>query len=142
MNLVYRSTKRVEFRDTDAAGIMHFSTYYTYMEEAEHEFLRSLGLSVSVVDGGQHLSWPRVATSCQYRDALRFEDEFYVDVLLERRGKKSVTYGFQFFRGKDLVAEGRSTAVFCRLQAGRRPESIPIPGWIAAKLDSAEFTAK
>ena len=39
-------SRRVEFRDTDAAGIMHFSTYFTYMEEAEHELFRRLGTTV------------------------------------------------------------------------------------------------
>ena len=48
MQVPYRTCRRVEFRDTDAAGIMHFSTYFTYMEEVEHEFLRSLGTSVDL----------------------------------------------------------------------------------------------
>ncbi|MEL7264077.1 MAG: hypothetical protein AAFP69_04590, partial [Planctomycetota bacterium] len=38
--------RRVEFRDTDAAGIVHFSAFFPFMETAEHAFLRSLGLSV------------------------------------------------------------------------------------------------
>ena len=41
------STRRVEFADTDAAGIAHFSAFFAWMEETEHEFLRSRGLSVS-----------------------------------------------------------------------------------------------
>ena len=36
----YRTTRRVEFRDTDAAGIVHFSAFFFYMESVEHEFLR------------------------------------------------------------------------------------------------------
>ncbi len=42
----FRTTRRVEFRDTDMAGIMHFSAFFTTLESVEHEFLRSLGLSV------------------------------------------------------------------------------------------------
>ena len=60
----FKTTKRVEFRDTDAAGLMHFSTYFTYMEEAEHELLRSLGTSVIVTNERHSLSWPRVACNC------------------------------------------------------------------------------
>ena len=37
----FRTTRRVEFRDTDAAGIVHFSAFFFYMESVEHEFLRS-----------------------------------------------------------------------------------------------------
>src|SRR5688572_30626127 len=44
----YKTSRRIEFRDTDAAGIAHFSVFFTFMEEAEHEFLRHVGLSVHV----------------------------------------------------------------------------------------------
>ena len=37
--------RRVEFSDTDTAGLIHFSAMLKYMEEAEHAFYRSLGLS-------------------------------------------------------------------------------------------------
>ena len=42
----FSATRRVEFRDTDAAGIMHFASFFPLMESVEHEFLRHLGLSV------------------------------------------------------------------------------------------------
>ena len=33
----FRTTRRVEFRDTDMAGIMHFSAFFTVLESVEHE---------------------------------------------------------------------------------------------------------
>ena len=51
MNL-FRVKRRVEFADTDMAGIVHFSAFFVYMEQAEHELLRSLGLSVVAHDTG------------------------------------------------------------------------------------------
>ena len=50
MPSAYTTSRRIEFRDTDAAGIAHFSVFFTMMEEAEHEFLRHLGLSVLMRD--------------------------------------------------------------------------------------------
>ena len=41
----FTATRRVEFRDTDAAGIMHFASFFPLMESVEHEF-SPLGLSV------------------------------------------------------------------------------------------------
>jgi acyl-CoA thioester hydrolase len=136
--------RRVEFRDTDAAGIAHFSVYFNYMEEAEHEFLRSLGTSVIFEGPDGQISWPRVAVACEYRGALHFEDEFEIQVRVERLGEKSVTYNFEFIEtrsvsegkfatGKEL-ARGKITVVCCRLEAGQPPKSIPIPPEIAAKL--------
>ena len=45
-NSWFRCRRIVEFRDTDAAGIAHFSAFFFWMESAEHEFLRELGIRV------------------------------------------------------------------------------------------------
>ena len=132
----FYTTRRVEFHDTDAAGIMHFSAYFQFMEEAEHELLRRLGLSVLMHDDEGSISFPRVAAQCDYRGALRFEDEVEIGVSLARRGEKSVTWRFQFRRQGQDVAEGSITAVCCRLDPRAPPKSIPIPAWIADKLGS------
>ena len=46
MATAFVTSRRVEFSDTDAAGIMHFVAFFRMMEQAEHELLRSVGLSV------------------------------------------------------------------------------------------------
>ena len=43
MSYEFQITRRVEFSETDMAGIMHFSNYFRFMETAEHAFFRSLG---------------------------------------------------------------------------------------------------
>lgn len=34
----FEAIRRVEFSDTDLAGIMHYSNYFRFMETAEHAF--------------------------------------------------------------------------------------------------------
>lgn len=130
----FRIRRRVEFRDTDAAGIMHFSTFFPYMEQAEHEMLRSVGLSVLEHDEEGKLSWPRVSATCDYRRPLRFEDQFDIEVRLERLGEKSVTYLFRFLHRDQEVAVGRITAVCCRFPESRPPQPVLIPQRIADSL--------
>ncbi len=124
----------MEFRDTDAAGIAHFSVFFNYMEETEHEFLRSLSLSVSMQDEQGTLSWPRVAASCDYVGAVGFEDRIDIELRIARLGTKSVTYAFRMRHEGRCVAEGRITAVCCRLERSAPPRSVPIPAHIAAAL--------
>jgi 4-hydroxybenzoyl-CoA thioesterase/acyl-CoA thioester hydrolase len=131
----FTTTRRVEFRDTDAAGIMHFASFFPLMESVEHEFLRHLGLSVLSDDGTGPVSWPRVNAECDYRSAARFEDVLSVRLKIARLGEKSVTYEFKIDHDDRLVAEGRVAAVCCRLApAGGPLQSIPIPPEIAEKL--------
>jgi 4-hydroxybenzoyl-CoA thioesterase/acyl-CoA thioester hydrolase len=124
----------VEFHNTDAAGIIHFTAYFQFMEEAEHEFLRSRGLSVLMRDPQGPISWPRVATRCDFRGPLKFEDIVEIEVRLARLGEKSVTYSFVFRHEGREVAEGEMTSVCCRLAEYAPPQSIAIPDWIRERL--------
>ncbi len=131
----FLTTRRVEFSDTDAAGIVHFARFFVFMESAEHEMLRSVGLSVLQAEGEHHISWPRVAVQCEYQRSAEFEDLLTVETVVERIGEKSITYSFRFLRVEELLATGKTTAVCCRIERGQPPRSIPIPAPIRAKLE-------
>jgi len=131
----FHTTRRVEFRDTDAAGIMHFSAFFTMMEEVEHELLRSLGFSVVMRDtAGETISWPRVAAQCDFRGTASFEEILDVSVTISRLGEKSVTYAFLVTRGEQSIAEGRLTVVCCKIELNKPPVSISIPTEIREAL--------
>jgi acyl-CoA thioester hydrolase len=131
----FRTKRRVEFSDTDMAGIMHFSNYFRFMEVAETEFMRSLGLNVSWSEGDDHLGFPRVSVSCDYLKPLRFGDVVDIAVVVEKIGRRSVTYRFEFSLEGVPVAKGRFTAVLCRHLPGHAMESIDIPQRIRAELE-------
>ena len=135
--MAFKTTRLIEFHDTDQAGICHFSRFFLFMESAEHQFLRSLGLSVVMEHEGGKISFPRVSSSCDYFNPVRFEDVVTVRVRVLRLGSKSITYAFSFRRGEVLIARGRMSAVCCRAGTGAALESIPIPNPIAAKIASA-----
>ena len=126
----------VEFRDTDAAGIVHFSVFFTYMEEAEHQLWRHLGMSVKQTNGDEVISWPRVSARCDYQSPARFEDEITIGVQVERIGGKSVTFAFSMTIEDRPIATGTLTAVCCRIPKEGPPEAIEIPAEIRAKLAS------
>jgi 4-hydroxybenzoyl-CoA thioesterase/acyl-CoA thioester hydrolase len=134
MATAFVTTRRVEFSDTDAAGIMHFAAFFRMMEQAEHELLRSIGLSVQMQDQHGRLSWPRAAAQCEFDAAARFEDVLQIEVRLARVGEKSVTYAHRFLRDGTQLASGQITAVCCRMSPGQPPQPVPIPPLIAEKL--------
>ncbi len=136
----YRCRQRVEFADTDMAGIVHFSNFFRYMERVEHEFLRSLGLCVHAVNGDDVVSWPRVNAECKYRSPLSFEDEFDVHLLVREKRPKSVTYEFRFCKqgAPGLAAVGTITVVSVSIdRATGRMTPIPIPESIDRLIEVA-----
>src|SRR5258706_13125550 len=96
-------TRRVEFSDTDLAGIMHFSNFFRFMESAEHDFYRRLGLKlVTRSTDGSSIGWPRVSATCDYKRPLRFEDEVDVTLKVAKKTDKAITYAFAFRKKGDL----------------------------------------
>jgi YbgC/YbaW family acyl-CoA thioester hydrolase len=132
----FTTTRRVEFGDTDMAGIMHFSNFFRFMEVAETDFLRSRGLNVSWLEGGVKWGFPRVSASCDYQKPAKFQDVLTIAVTLEKVGKKSTSYRFDFINQRgEPVAVGRMTAVFCRSAGPDQIESLEIPVELRAKLE-------
>jgi YbgC/YbaW family acyl-CoA thioester hydrolase len=134
MTQPFRTRRRVEFGDTDMAGITHFANFFRYMESAETEFLRSLGLSVAWHDGDRKVGFPRVSVACDFKSPARFEDVLDIAVYLEEIGRKSVRYRFEFTRDGQEIAVGRITSVYCRSGPDHRFESAEIPAEIRDKL--------
>jgi 4-hydroxybenzoyl-CoA thioesterase/acyl-CoA thioester hydrolase len=126
MPIEFRLTRLVQFAETDLAGVLYFANYYRIMEETEHAFWRSLGLSVISGEGEDQVSWPRVATSCEYFAPARFEDRLELRLVLTHVGDRSLAYEVEFFRDGQRIALGRTTAVCCKItEAGFQPVRIP-----------------
>jgi len=128
----YRLRRRVQFYETDAAGIVHFSWFFRYMEEAEHALWREAGLSIHPSDSD--IGWPRVAASCDFHGALRFEDEFDVSIRVEALTRKTIRYACLLTRGDTKIATGSITIACVRKRPNRSMESIEIPADIAARF--------
>lgn len=124
----YQSTRRVEFCETDMAGIVHFSNFYKWMEQAEHEFFRSLGLSiVRHLPDGSTIGWPRVTAQCRFDSPARYEDVMTVTLTVQRIGVKSLTYEVSFRINDRSVARGSMKTVCCIVRHGHALESLEIP---------------
>ena len=105
-------TRRVEFSETDLAGIVHFSNFCRYMEHAEHAFFRSLDRSI--VDRDLGVGWPRVHLSCDFKKPLRFEDEVEIQLLVYRpRPVNPSATNFVFAWPTRKPRAGRSLSCAC-----------------------------
>lgn len=138
----YRTQRRIEFADTDMAGIVHFSRFFVFMETAEHEMLRSLGTTVHFEHKGQHVGWPRVDVGCQFRSPARLGDVLDIEVRIRRKGRRALTYEFHFSCDGREVALGHIACICCALstpypKSGGQLEPIPIPEFIADQLEQA-----
>lgn len=131
----FRVSRRIEFCDTDMAGIVHFANFFRFMESAECALLRTLGLGVRMDWEGEPIGFPRVSATCDYKKPAYFEDLLDVDVTVERIGGKSVTYGFLFSREGQAIAQGKVTSACCRVKDDGGLEAQEIPEGYRKKIE-------
>lgn len=136
----FKIRRRVEFSDTDMAGIVHHAVYFRYMEAAEHAFFRSLGLTAAPPKTPIAVGWPRVHTEADFSAPLRFEDEVEIHLLVAEKKSKALTYAFRLRQLNAPepyeVARGQITVVCIRLVNGQM-KATNIPKAIAAKITVA-----
>ena len=166
-NSWFRCRRIVEFRDTDAAGIAHFSAFFFWMESTEHEFLRELGIRVvdndpedrerlsreffpegkpeekreEKIECQFEVSWPRVSVAADYKAAVRFGDTLDVFIAVAELGKSSITYRFRFENSGSLVAIGTVVVVRCLMRHGMKPLPINIPASISERMKAYQLPA-
>ena len=130
----YRMKRRVQFYETDMAGIVHFSWFFRYLEEAEHAMWRQAGLSIA---GGSGIGWPRIAASFEYYRPLRFEDEFDVHLRIVGKDARTIRYEGVISMGETPIATGTLVVKCVSNRPGEPMRSIDIPPEIDALFQVA-----
>ena len=123
----------VEFHETDAAGIVHFSNVFLWMESAEMAFLRQRKIPILSLSKTGGRGWPRVSVNAQFKSPLRFEDQIETRLWLGPVGVSSVCYRFEIWRMSGpgqptLAATGEMTTVYvtCSMPGGKlEPTRLP-----------------
>jgi acyl-CoA thioester hydrolase len=131
----HRLTRRVQFHETDAAGLVHFSAFFHYLEEAEHALWRAAGLSIH--PPGTEVGFPRLATGFEFHQPLRFEDEFEANIRVVAMTERTIQYRCLISRGGERIATGSLTIICVSKRPNEPMRAIPIPAAIAARFRPA-----
>jgi acyl-CoA thioester hydrolase len=118
---------RVAWVDTDAGGRIHFTAAFRWVETAEIELMRRLG-----VLGPEWGDFPRRKVEAEYLSVLRFDDEIEIRLRVENVGRTSITYAWTIAKDGDPHIKGRHTVV--HVDGDGRPE--PLADALRAALDA------
>jgi acyl-CoA thioester hydrolase len=128
-----RLRRRVEWIDTDAAGIYHWTTIFRFAEAAEAELHTSLGIA-DLTFGAT----PRVAVTFDLVRSLRFNDEVTIELAVDAIGRTSIRYAITVTGPEGLAAQGRITACLVGRDS-RRP--TPWPDELRRRIAEADADA-
>jgi acyl-CoA thioester hydrolase len=118
--------RRIEWIDTDAAGIYHWTTAFRLVEAAEAAMHTALGIADETFGAS-----PRVAVSATFTKPLRFDDPVELGLAVESIGRSSLVYRWTATSEGEPVAEGSLTVVFIDRSTGR---AAPWPDAIRERL--------
>lgn len=135
--------RRVAFHDTDQAGIVHFSNFFRYLEEAEAGLFRAIdrGDLNSIWGGGagrpDGIGWVRSKVEMEYLNPARLDDLLDVHVWISAKWSRGLMFGCQMWLGDTLIARGRLKTICVTIDG--RPASCTIPPELDQPLEAAPW---
>lgn len=145
---VFAERRRVEFHETDLAGIAHFSNYFRWMEATENAFLKSIGIPLIEQSGTSFRGWPRVRASAKFQQPVTYGDDITIQLWIDEVRDRSVAWRFTVIRHRDgepdtKAATGTTTTVYAEKDAGS-PElrALEITETIRRRLNSVSGAQK
>jgi len=121
----------VDFVDTDAGGLAHFTNVLRWVEKAEFAWFKSFGVkSFEPLEEGGYIGSPRVKVQCEYRIAMLPCEPYAVVLAPARVGKTSFTYSFKVLKNRDpekIAAEGEITIVRVNVKKNAEFVKRPLP---------------
>lgn len=106
--------RRIEWIDTDAAGIFHYTTVFRLAEWAEAVLHDRLGIRTLTFG-----STPRVKVAAEFRRSLRFWDLVEVELTVASVGRASLQQSFVIRVDGDVAVDGEVTMVLVDRETGR-----------------------
>ena len=131
----FRYARKVFFYETDLAGVVHFSCYFRYLEEAEHALWRAAGLTVD--RAGASIGYPRVSATFDYKSPLFFEDELTIVARVHAVTQRTIKYSFVCTRGETAIGTGWLTTACATRQEDGSMRSVAVPSGVVASLRAA-----
>ena len=116
----HTSTRRIEFSETDMAGLVHFSNFFKYMETAERDFFEAAGVKLIRTQPGELVGWPRARAECKFSAPLRFGDTIDIHLAVKSVKDRAIDYQFRIFRrnedgSRTQAGKGHMTTILAKL---------------------------
>ena len=104
---------KIFYKDVDQMGIVYYSRYFEYFEEARTELLASIGLGVTDVEK-KGIMLPVISSHCDYLKGARFEQNIIIraSISTEPRSKLQINYSVFIENEKEPIATGYTEHAF------------------------------
>ena len=109
----YNHLTKVYYRDVDQMGIVYYTRYLEYFEEARTELLDSLGLTISIIENNG-IQLPVIVSHCEYKRGAELEDELLIEASIVEipKAKLNINYNVLDKVSNKLLVTGYTRHAF------------------------------
>ncbi|MED4602851.1 thioesterase family protein [Paenibacillus validus] len=125
---------RVNFGDTDKAGIVYYPNYFKWFDIAGHQFFRSIGLPPAELGEKHGIILPLLDVRCTFEKPLYYDDIITIATEVTEVNRRTVKLNHEVFRGEARTGHGYELRGWVK-QEGDRIFAVPIPDEARALLE-------
>ncbi|ARP43042.1 MULTISPECIES: acyl-CoA thioesterase [Geobacillus] len=125
---------RVNFGDTDAAGIVYYPNYFKWFDIAGHQFFRSIGLPPAKLMKEQNIILPLLDVGCTFERPLYYDDIITIKTTVEEVSRKTIKLRHEVFREEVRTGHGFELRGWVKEENGRM-FAVPIPDDVRQLLE-------
>ncbi|RBW70114.1 acyl-CoA thioesterase [Bacillus taeanensis] len=135
---------RINWGDTDKAGIVYYPNYFKWFDIAGHQFFRSIGLAPSELEEKHNVIIPLLDARCSFEEPLLYDDIITIKTVVEEINRKTIKLKHEVYRGDTRTGHGYEVRGWVKEVEGKY-KAVLIPDEIREVLQEkveVEFTQK
>jgi acyl-CoA thioester hydrolase len=127
---------RVQWGDTDAAGIVFYPNYFRWFDHAGLEFLRALGLPLETLIAQHQIILPIIDAGCRFHRPARYSDLLTIETTITEIRARSFRFEYHVTCAGEITGIGYEVRGCVRSPAGKdgKLELIALPEEIRSRL--------
>ena len=106
---------KVFYKDVDQMGVVYYSRYFEYFEQARTEMLSSIGLNVTDIET-EGIQLPVISSHCDYKKGAKFEDNLIIISSINDLPKATLKINYEVYNKNinTLIALGYTVHAFLK----------------------------
>ena len=98
--ITYDYNTKIYYKDIDQMGVVYYSRYFEFFEQARTEMLKSINLIVTDIEKAGYFL-PVVTATADYKEGARFEDKIFIRTMIKKVPRARMKIDYEVYRKID-----------------------------------------